>query len=214
MAVQKAQIVKIALDILDRDGLEGVTLRRLATELNIKAASIYWHIPSKDRLLDEMANAILEAHFGTFDFADDQRDWAEWLDTLAHELRTAMLARREGARVVAGAHPDIAIMLIKLWDYTLRVLHNNGFNYRDAGAIMVTLINFTFGSVIEEQSSPPVAPDPREHRADIVAVFDQFATMEKVMEAWEETDNDGRFDAGVRIIVGGVRAEMNPTDTH
>jgi TetR/AcrR family tetracycline transcriptional repressor len=211
MAVQKQQIVQTALDILDRDGLEGVTLRRLATELNIKAASIYWHIPSKEQLLDEMANAILEAHFGTFDFANDQRDWAEWLDTLAHELRAAMLARREGARVVAGAHPDIAIMLIKLWDYTIRVLRKNGYSYRDAGAIMVTLINFTFGSVIEEQASPPIAPVPERAHPRMMTVFDQYATMAEVMNAWEETDdNDARFDAGVRIIVGGVRAEMHP----
>src|SRR5258707_15479663 len=112
MPIQKNQIVQTALDILDRDGLEGVTLRRLATDLNMKAASIYWHIPSKESLLDEMANAILESHFAAFDFENDQRDWAEWLDTLAHELRAAMLSHREGGRGVAGAHPEIAMMLI------------------------------------------------------------------------------------------------------
>jgi TetR/AcrR family tetracycline transcriptional repressor len=60
MAIEKRLIVQKALEILNRDGLEGVTLRRLANELDIKAASIYWHIPNKAELLDEMANAILE----------------------------------------------------------------------------------------------------------------------------------------------------------
>ncbi|HRV94988.1 MAG TPA: TetR family transcriptional regulator, partial [Anaerolineae bacterium] len=103
MSIQKEQIIQAAITLLDRDGLEGVTLRRLAKELDIKAASIYWHIANKEELLDEMANAILQEHFGTFDFKNDKRDWAEWLDILAHELRAAMVAHREGARVVAGA---------------------------------------------------------------------------------------------------------------
>src|SRR5215468_6898881 len=114
MRLQKDRIIQCALEILDRDGLDGVTLRRLAKELDVQAASIYYYIPHKEMLLDEIANAILEEHFGSFDFENDQRDWAEWLDTMAHELRVAMLAHREGARVVAGAHPDVARTLVKL----------------------------------------------------------------------------------------------------
>lgn len=204
MAIQKSQIVQTALDLLDRDGLEGVTLRRLATELNMKAASIYWHIPSKEALLDEMANAILEARFGSFDFQNDQREWAEWLNMLAHELRAAMMARREGARVVAGAHPDIAVILVKLWDYTIRVLHNAGFSYRMAGVITVTMVNFTFGSTIEEQASPPFSRSP--HMPSHEKTFSGFDGLAKVMEGLTQDRDD--FDIGVRIIINGVRAEL------
>src|SRR5215470_14052837 len=129
MAVEKEQIIRTAIRILDRDGLEGVTLRRLAMDLHIQAASIYWHLPSKDALLDEMANEILMERFGDYDFADDQREWTQWLDLFAHELRAAMLAHREGGRVVAGAHLHIAVMLTKLLDLTIRILHNAGFSY-------------------------------------------------------------------------------------
>lgn len=205
MPMQKPQIVQTALEILNRDGLEGVTLRRLATELDVKAASIYWHIANKERLLDEMANAILEKQFGTFDFENDQRDWAEWLSTLAHELRAAMLRYREGARVVAGAHPDITVMLVKLWDLTVRVLHKNGFSYSKAATITVTMINFTFGSVIEEQASPPNSR--LRTSVDIGTVGETFPGMEAAMSAWWQEDNDTHFDTGVRIIVNGVRAE-------
>lgn len=209
MPIQKSQIVQKAIDVLDRDGLEGVTLRRLATELNMKAASIYWHIPSKERLLDEMANVILEERLGNFDFENDRRDWAEWLNMLAHELRAAMLAHREGARVVAGAHPYTAVMLLKLWDLTVRVLRNNGFSDGNSATITVTVINFTFGSVIEEQSSPP------NYESGDGVPFDQpqsngqtFQVLADVMEAWKAQGNDTRFDTGVRIIINGIRAEQ------
>src|SRR5476651_2598378 len=95
MHLQRDKIVKRAIELLDRDGLEGITLRRLAKELDAQAASIYYHIPDKEALLGAMANAILEEHFGDFDFADDQRDWEVWLDYLGHALRMAMLAHRE-----------------------------------------------------------------------------------------------------------------------
>jgi len=208
MAMQKNMIVQAALDVLDREGLEGVTLRRLATELNVKAASIYYHIPSKVSLLDEMANAILEEQFGTFDFENDQRDWAEWLHTFAHELRLSMLRHREGARVVAGAHPDIAVMLVKLWDFTVRVLHKGGFSSGQAAVVTVTMTNFTFGSVIEEQSSPPYTPGPTDPAKEIQAIGQGFQSLVLAMEAWMSEDLGVPFDTGVRIIINGVRAEQ------
>ncbi len=202
--MQKAQIIQTAIAVLDRDGLEGVTLRQLAKELGIKAASIYWHIANKDALLDEMANAILEEHFGTWDFANDQREWAAWLHTLAHELRAAMLAHREGARVVAGAHPYIAVMLLKLWDLTIRVLYHNGFSYSKAGAITLNVAHFTFGSVIEEQASPPL---PYNTAKEFRAIDDRFPAMVATLAAWKDEDNNMLFDTGVRMLINGARVE-------
>ncbi len=208
MSIQKSQIVQTALDILDRDGLEGVTLRRLASELKIKAASIYWHVASKERLFDEMANIILEEHFSSFDFENDRQEWTEWLDTLAHELRAAMLAHQDGARIIAGAHPDIAQMLTKLWDLTVRVLHNADFSYSKAATITATVINFTLGSVIEEQSSPPYSTGPDKPLDELLSIGQTFQALALVLEAWQDENNDMHFDTGVRIIINGVRAEL------
>ena len=209
MPLQKHQIVQTALTILDRDGLEGVTLRRLATELNIKAASIYWHIPNKETLLDEMANAMLQAHFATIDLEDDSREWTVWLATLAYELRRAMLAHREGGRVVSGAHLNITVMLAKLLEFTTRVLHNAGFSYSQAATVTITITTYTFGYVIEEQASPPLARIPTTP-AGPFAPTGQLRTLTEALNAWRAAgeDADTLFDTGVRIIVNGVRAEQ------
>lgn len=203
MPIEKSQVVQKALDILSRDGLEGVSIRRLATELKIKGASIYWHIPAKSELLDEMANAILEEHFNAFDFQNDERDWEEWLNSLAHELRKAMLAYRDGARVVAGTHPDLGQVLIKLWDLTIRILYKAGFSYGRAATITVTVTNFTFGSVIEEQSSEFPKTGPKLPRRKLPLA------LRSALEEWDDESYDMRFDIGVRVIINGVRAELN-----
>lgn len=213
MRLQKDRIIKTALEVLDRDGLEGVTLRRLAKELGVQAPAIYWHIASKEVLLDEMANAILQERFGDFDFANDQRDWAEWLNTLAHELRAAMLAHREGGRVVAGAHLGIAVLLLKLSDLSIRVLQRAGFSGSVLATLTITVTNFTFGFVIEEQSSPPLSepPDPSEEDIQRWAVS---PSMRQVMEEWMDESYDVHFDTSIRIIINGARIELaaqNPT---
>ena len=203
MPIEKEQIIRTAIRILDRDGLEGVTLRRLATELHIQAASIYWHLPSKDALLDEMANEILMERFGDYDFADDRREWTQWVDLFAHELRAAMLAHREGGRVVAGAHLHIAVMLTKLLDLTIRILHNAGFSYSKASTITSTVRDFCFGFVIEEQSSPQSDKTPLDPR-----LFQRLPGLIEAMKTWEQEDEDTQFDTAIRMIINGARSEL------
>jgi TetR/AcrR family tetracycline transcriptional repressor len=58
VGIQQEVIVRAALTLLDEVGLEGLTMRRLATALKIQAPSLYWHFPNKQALLDGMADAI------------------------------------------------------------------------------------------------------------------------------------------------------------
>ena len=208
--MQKDQIVRTAIAILDRDGVEGVTLRRLALELHVQAASIYWHLPNKEALLDEMANEILMERFGDYDFKDDRRDWVRWLDLFAHDLRAAMLAHREGGRVVAGAHLHIAIMLTKLLDLSIRILHNAGFDYSIAATITTTVTNFCFGFVIEEQAFPSASEIPILDALlaqRFPPMMREFPALAKAMESWTSERSDAHFDVAMRIIINGVRAE-------
>ena len=61
VGVKQELIVRAALTLLDEVGLEGLTMRRLATALKIQAPSLYWHFPNKQALLDGMADAIFGA---------------------------------------------------------------------------------------------------------------------------------------------------------
>ena len=53
--LDRERIVRRALDLLDEAGLDGLTVRRLASDLGVQDAALYWHVPSKAALLDEMA---------------------------------------------------------------------------------------------------------------------------------------------------------------
>ena len=58
MALDRAQVVTAAIELLDEVGLDGLTLRRLAQELGVQAPALYWHFKDKQELLDQMMVTI------------------------------------------------------------------------------------------------------------------------------------------------------------
>jgi TetR/AcrR family tetracycline transcriptional repressor len=124
--LQPETVVKTALEMLNAEGLESVTVRRLAAKLGVQAPALYWHFKNKQDILDEMA----------------------------HALRETLLSRREGARVVAGAGFGRARALAELTDRTIGVLHMAGFDTLSASFATTTIVSYTFGFAIEEQAVP------------------------------------------------------------
>ncbi|WOF21729.1 TetR family transcriptional regulator [Microbacterium betulae] len=87
----RAGIVDVALRILDAHGLADLTMRRLATELDVRASALYWHFESKQVLLAAVADRIVAEAAA----ADDAEPVV-----VATALRDALLAHRDGAEVV------------------------------------------------------------------------------------------------------------------
>jgi AcrR family transcriptional regulator len=157
MALQKEAIVAKALEILNRDGLDGVTLRRVAAELKVKAASLYWHVENKRALLDEMAEEMLRSQFVSYDPPDRDIAWQTWLANIANRLRQALLAYRDGGLVVAGVNPNRAKTFAKLGAFLLTTLRQTyDLDLEVAGVLSATILIYTWASVIEEQTSPPM----------------------------------------------------------
>src|SRR5690606_3069358 len=93
-AIGRDQIVASAFRLLDEAGLDGVSLRKVACQLGIRAPSLYWHFKSKQALVDAMADALIQ------DVARDVpagQSWRETLLQLAREFRHAFKAHRDGA---------------------------------------------------------------------------------------------------------------------
>lgn len=91
--LSRDRIRAAALEIIDRDGLPGLSMRRLAAELGVQAPSLYSHYPTKDALLDEVCDEIMSA-VDVSDFAGT--DWQAGIRTWARSYRAAL-----------AAHPNI-----------------------------------------------------------------------------------------------------------
>src|SRR3954453_10330759 len=100
MPLEAADAVRVALNLLEDEGLDKLTMRRLATELGVKAPALYWHFRSKRALLDHMTDAIVAPVVAGL---PGTGPWLKWLEDAASALHTALLAHRDGARVALGA---------------------------------------------------------------------------------------------------------------
>jgi AcrR family transcriptional regulator len=133
----RLRIVEVASALVDAEGLEAVSVRRLATELGVRAPSLYNHFATKGEILDAVADAVVSqvdtSAFATHDWRDALRLWAHSyhavlsahpniVPVLAHSLgrRPAALAMADtvyGALIDAGWSPPRAVHIGALMKY-------------------------------------------------------------------------------------------------
>ncbi len=203
MTLQRSEIVAAALQLLNQDGLDGVTVRKVATRLDVHVGGLYWHVKNKQDLLDEMANTILSEEFATVQLSESGQVWADWLAENARRLRKAMLAYREGGRVVAGAHLHRAVTLAQLFVSIVDGLRAEGFQADEARWLCRTVVSYTFGFVIEEQAGP--TPDTI---AQLQATGPYPPLLTAVLEDVGASHRDPQIDfsMGLRYIIAGAQA--------
>jgi TetR/AcrR family tetracycline transcriptional repressor len=139
-------VVRTAIQVLDEHGLDGVTARAIAKRLGVTMQTVLWHVGSKSRLLQLMADMI--AGEVTYDALPDR--WDARVRDLLGRFRAALLRHRESARLFVanpGADPKIAKFSEALVEALLE-----GLPQREAAWTNWTLYYFMIGLIQEEQS--------------------------------------------------------------
>jgi TetR/AcrR family tetracycline transcriptional repressor len=179
--LDRQAIVAAALEILGERGLDGLTTRRLAARLGVQSPTLYWHIASKQELLDLMAAAILFRAPPSFDM---KGRWWEWMGDLARLIRANLLQYRDGARVVAGTRPTEALGPTGLPQLFER-LQAEGLERDNAWHVLATLSRFALGWTMDEQSARGREPGP-------------------------QIDFDAEFEFGLLALLDGLRLRLAP----
>jgi TetR/AcrR family tetracycline transcriptional repressor len=147
----KPAIVQAALDLLDEAGMDGLTVRALASRLGVQAPALYWHVRSKQALLDEMATRIWWRIGEAMAVLPGDLPWREVMATYAATVRAELLGHRDGAKAFSGTTlTDPAV--IRRQEVTFENLVRQGFALEDAVRGLVLLHDFTIGFCVEEQA--------------------------------------------------------------
>ncbi|HWN62510.1 MAG TPA: TetR/AcrR family transcriptional regulator C-terminal domain-containing protein, partial [Streptosporangiaceae bacterium] len=147
----KATIVQAALDLLDEAGMDGLTVRALAARLGVQAPALYWHVRSKQALLDEMATQIWRQIGDVMAGLPADLPWREVMRTYAATVRAALIGHRDGAKAFSGTtltDPDV----VRRQEVTFSRLVRQGFTLLNATRGLVLLHDFTIGFCVEEQA--------------------------------------------------------------
>ena len=203
-------VVEGALTLADAEGLEAVTIRRLAKELGVTPMALYWHFRSKDELLEGMAARIFEE----IDLSVDAS--ARWQEQLRALLGSMVSALR--------AHPSTAILLstrtvssegsLRATEVALDILGRGGFSptqatqiARHALSTVTNLVSGEPGVVAREEAGKPV--DAR-RRARLFLESLPPERYPRLVEAAiplsEGVDPDTYFAFGLDLLLAGIEA--------
>jgi TetR/AcrR family tetracycline transcriptional repressor len=203
--VKQEHIIHAAFQLLDEAGIEGVSLRKVACSLGIRAPSLYWHFKNKQALIDAMADAMIAEV--ALDIPESQ-PWRVTMHQIANEFRTAFKAHRDGARVYAGTFLATENVL-RVGDATIAALVDAGASVEFAATTALDSIYYVMGFVIEEQS----LPDQPGAMEGVQQAFFELARA-RFPHCWEARDVlaeprfDERFTNGIDLILDGVEQQI------
>src|SRR5690625_387821 len=152
MTLKKEIIIDEALQLLNEDGLEGVTLRKLAKRLDVYASALYWHFKNKESLVNEMAEGILRKEFLEIETRRNNVRWQDWLINIFIRLRKSLLSYKDGGGVDDSEH--LSLTMARVSEVTMKTLVHVGIDRHRVRLIVLTITRYTFGHVIEEKIVP------------------------------------------------------------
>jgi AcrR family transcriptional regulator len=203
-ALTRDSIAAAALDLLDRDGLDSLSMRRLADELGVGTMTLYGYFASKDELLDAVMDAsVLEA--GALPAG---RTWRERAAALARAIRTN-LERHPALVQIRLGRPMTRPRQFVWTEAVLAALVDSGLPRDEAARAFRVLFTYVFGFVA---FSPTAAAD--ESRAGLRAALDALPPADypvlasMVDEAVDAAAGDEQFDFGLELLLDGIEARV------
>jgi TetR/AcrR family transcriptional regulator, tetracycline repressor protein len=203
--ITREAIVETALRLLDRDGLDDLSMRRVAEELGTGAASLYHHVGSKDGLLD----LVLDRVIGELEVPDPDPDrWQEQLKEVARAQRAGILRHRDIVRVSLGRIP-LGPNALEYSERVLAILRAgalpDGLALTGQHLLIATVNGFTL-----DETEPPEHGDWSEAGnavGDYIRSLpaDRFPNLTAVADEFSR-DRDAAFELLLDIFVSGLAA--------
>jgi AcrR family transcriptional regulator len=194
--LSRGEIVSTAIAVADAEGPDAISMRRIARELGAGAMSLYWHIGSKEELLDLMLESI-EAEIGV---PEPSGDWRADLAAFAHRTR-AVMSRHRWAIEFIGNRPPSGPNDARNLERLLGLL--DGLARADARLtldIFGTVATYVMGAVMREAQE--IRGQRDQERAEAAMTKEEIRATRERYHKWFEAS--GRYPRIVRLMETGI----------
>ncbi|MFD7835269.1 TetR/AcrR family transcriptional regulator [Streptomyces sp. NPDC059761] len=201
-------LVQAALRVLEREGINGLSMRKVAAELGVKAASLYWHVRNKEELLDLLTDELM----ADAEAPPREGDWREQLREYCVRYRRHLLGKRDAAKVVAGRLAP-GPHLLRLMEDQLGRLRQAGFSDADAAMINYLLGAFVQGFVLQEQGPISASEAMGASRREAATAAgeqlrrlpqDSFPSLVALADDLTGPSMEARFSFGLERLLDGL----------
>ncbi len=207
-------VLATALEIIDRDGVDGLSMRRLARALGRDPMILYRHAPNKAALLDGVAETVL----AQLKVDSTDRDWAAQLRTVARDYRRLALAHPHVVPLLVTRPVATPLALrpqgtLRPLEDVLTLLTRAGFSGPDALHIYRALFGFLQGHVLNELQQLVENPDETDdllrlglHRLPI----GEFPLLRSLAPVLASHDGATELERGLDILLTGLTTTLRP----
>lgn len=198
-----------AIAVADGEGIEAVTMRRLARELGVEAASLYHHVRGKDEILDGLVDMVA----AEIELPSLTDGWRPAIGQRAHNTR-AVLRRHPWAVALMASRTTPGPATLRLLDAGIACFREGGFSVQASAHAISAVDSYVHGFVLQEVNLP--FQNESELAAMTRAIMDEFPsaefpylfelTIEHVLQPGYHYGNE--FDVGLEVVLDGVHARL------
>ncbi|MBN2177388.1 MAG: TetR/AcrR family transcriptional regulator C-terminal domain-containing protein [Demequinaceae bacterium] len=206
--LSREYIVSIALSIIDRDGLDRFSMRRLGAEIGVDPMAVYHYFPSKADLFDGLVEAVwMETEIPQ---GSSGRPWLEDLVGYLTAIRAA-LRRHPAALPAVATRPIKTQPFLDLVEVVATRLVRAGATPADALDAINVLVYFVSGHALAEVGEPVGGPDSPEINPEGLDMS-AIPTLVEAIGSGYEFDADRQFDLGLRSLLKGLGERLGLSD--
>jgi len=213
--ITRAKVLAAALEIIDRDGVDGLSMRRLGHALGRDPMTLYRHAANKAALLDGVTETVLEQ----LEVDSTDPDWAGQLRTVARDFRRLALAHPQVVPLLVtrplatplGLRP---LATLRPLEDVLELLTRAGFTGSDALHIYRALFGFLHGHILNELQEIVERPEETDdllrlglHRLPIR----EFPILRGLAPVLASYDGAAELERGLDILLTGLATTVTPT---
>ena len=207
----RERLVAEALSVIAADGVDALSMRALATRLEVVPAALYRHVRNKEQLYDLVLDGVLAE---VDDHLDHTLTWTEQIKILAHRLRT-VLDNHPGIAALLKTRDPLGPHSLALAEAFLAPLYAGGLPPRVTGLAFSLLYDYTLGfalsgpTSINEQRLRDAETRSRLHTFLRSLPSDRFPALVALgAHVWVD-NRDERFTAGLDTLIDGLQAERH-----
>jgi AcrR family transcriptional regulator len=202
MPLTREQIISAAVQLIEREGAEAVSMRRIAAVLDCGVMSLYNHVPGKAAVLDGVAEHVMSA---IPDAGSAAGGWQEQVRAQAGAFRQIARAYPRCTMVVVS-RPNTSAAALRPIERALATLRGAGFDGAESVQIVRMFVAYILGCLLREVGvAPATAPDgerPGQQQLDRA----QFPEVTRLAGQLMQRDHDADFEFGLDVLISAVSA--------
>jgi AcrR family transcriptional regulator len=202
----RERVIEAALRIMDAEGLDAVTMRRIGRELGVEAMSLYNHVRDKDDILDGMSEAVMSQ----FEMPAPTKDWSRDARAMAREWRRLLGLHPGVMQLLAERHKPLEGMAAyRPMNAALETFFRAGLKPREAAQAFNAFGGYIMGFVMMEQGLMPghAEDHAQQHEAMARTLRDAgFTRLGECFRYFGECPTDEQFEFGLDLMVRGLKA--------